>query len=235
MSYVSISSRDHLVYFNVMIFHPFVGHLPTPVLRRPTTSYDSKYLEGTPPMVGSSPKYRSLLTKHLLRITAQVMFLWPNSGTTKRYPSAKACLETIRYTLVLVGGFNPSEKWWTSSVGILWNSQLNGKSFKIPYIDHVFPYINHIYIIFQSTNQAWMVSKTSGVFSSCSLDVDPAKAVDEKRGVNGTNSQRDWHVIHIAWWKTGVMLVLNVLDIWISEVLFLNSFTNHGILNIAHK
>jgi len=93
-----------------MIFHPFVGHLPTPVLRRPTTSYDSKYLEGTPPMVGSSPKYRSLLTKHLLRITAQVMFLWPNSGTTKRYPSAKACLETIRYTLVLVGGFNPSEK-----------------------------------------------------------------------------------------------------------------------------
>ena len=65
---------------------------------------------------------------------------------SKRYPSAKACLETIRYTLVLVGGFNPSEKWWTSSVGILWNSQLNGKSFKIPYIDHVFPYINHIYI-----------------------------------------------------------------------------------------
>jgi hypothetical protein len=54
---------------------------------------------------------------------------------------------------------------------------------------HIF--INHIYIIFQSTNQAWMVSKTSGVFSSCSLDVDPAKAVDEKRGVNGTNSQRD--------------------------------------------
>jgi hypothetical protein len=50
-------------------------------------------------------------------------------------------LETIGYTLVLVGGFNPSEKWWTSSVGILCNSQLNGKSFKIPYIDHVFPYI----------------------------------------------------------------------------------------------
>ena len=35
------------------------------------------------------------------------------------------------------------------------------------------------------------VSKTFGVLSSCSLDVDPAKAVDEKRGVNGTSSQRD--------------------------------------------